>query len=83
MNSDPSFCLKNEAHRPPLISLGWVVERRWREDPSHRLVIVGLGFSLNQRTGSRLIRQRFVNYERVKTFEFGKRIGLNQRTGSC
>jgi hypothetical protein len=57
--------------------------KRWREDPSHRLVIVGLGFSLNQRTGSRLIRQRFVNYERVKTFEFGKRIGLNQRTGSC
>jgi hypothetical protein len=27
--------------------------------------------------------QFFVDYERVGTLEFGKRMGLNQRTGSC
>jgi hypothetical protein len=47
------------------------------------LVRAGSVFDFNKRTGSRLIRQRFVDYEWVGTFEFGKRNDLNKRTGSC
>jgi hypothetical protein len=41
------------------------------------------GLDFNKRTGSRLIRHIFVDYEWVGIFEFGKRIVLNKRTVSC
>jgi hypothetical protein len=42
-----------------------------------------LKLSLNKRTGGCLIRHRFVDSEPLGTIEFGKKDGLDKRTGIC